>query len=136
MEAYRGEVFGALYRVTATAPDGRGLADIELVLEPRVAPPAALAAEWAAVVGVGGIVVAGDAVASTRDLLGETFGAGLAVVEPSAISGTLAAIAARDGHRGVRPHAIVPLYVRRPDAELARDKSEAERLVTLSQPRP
>ncbi len=136
MEAYRREVFGALYRVATAAADASALADLDLVLEPRVASPVALASEWHAIVGDGGIVVAGDAVASTRDVLREAFGDRLEALAPAALAGTLAAIAARDGQRAVRPHAIVPLYVRRPDAELARDRAEAASLATLSQPRP
>jgi hypothetical protein len=36
-------------------------------------------------------------------------------------------IAAADPDRAVAPHALVPLYVRRSDAELARDRREAAR---------
>ena len=38
------------------------------------------------------------------------------------LAGAIGAIAAREPARAVLPHAIVPIYVRRPDAELARDR--------------
>jgi tRNA threonylcarbamoyladenosine biosynthesis protein TsaB len=38
------------------------------------------------------------------------------------LAGAIADIAYREPTRAVRPHAIVPVYVRRPDAELARDR--------------
>ena len=42
---------------------------------------------------------------------------------PALLAGAIAEIAATDPSRAVRPHALVPLYVRRPDAELARDRA-------------
>jgi hypothetical protein len=38
------------------------------------------------------------------------------------LAGTIARLADTERARAVAPHAVVPLYVRRPDAELARDR--------------
>jgi hypothetical protein len=38
------------------------------------------------------------------------------------LAGAIGRIAARRAGEAVVPHAIVPIYVRRPDAELARDR--------------
>ena len=120
MEAYRGEVFAALYRVIGQAGDRR-LATLALVDAPRVARAPALAAAWGALVGTNEtLAIGGDAAGVSRPLLTSTFGDGTTLDDPPALAGTLAAIAARDADRTVRPHAIVPLYVRRPDAEIAR----------------
>jgi len=43
----------------------------------------------------------------------------------SPLAGEAARIAASHQDRAVRPHALRPLYVRRPDAELARDRASA-----------
>lgn len=130
MDAYRGEVFGALYRVAAAAPPAdeglrpRGSATLELVDDASVGAPAVLADRWRARLGGARLIIAGDGVGRTRSLLDERFGPLLVAIEPAAIAGTLAALAAADPARAVRPHAIVPLYVRRPDAELARDRAQ------------
>ena len=39
------------------------------------------------------------------------------------LAGTIAGIAAGNPNRAVAPHAVVPLYVRRTDVELARDRA-------------
>jgi len=139
MEAYRKEVFGALYRITARGPAG-ALATLEELAAPAVASPADLAAAWASIIkgegneSTGGeAVIIGDAVPSTRDAL-------IAALPPSAsasasasavhlldtvpLAATIAQIAHAHPERATLPHAIIPLYVRRPDAELARDRRE------------
>jgi hypothetical protein len=54
------------------------------------------------------------------------------------LAGTIARMTAAQPHRAVLPHAIVPLYVRRPDAELARDRTggvrDTEPAVSASRP--
>jgi hypothetical protein len=41
------------------------------------------------------------------------------------LAATIARIAAAAPDRAAAPHAIVPLYVRRPDAEITRDRQRA-----------
>ncbi len=72
-----------------------------------------------------GISIAGDGVARYRELVIERLGSRARPVEPlPPLAPTIARIAAREAAAGraVAPHAIRPVYVRRPDAELARDR--------------
>jgi tRNA threonylcarbamoyladenosine biosynthesis protein TsaB len=112
IDAHRGEVFAALY-----GADGSALA-----------PPTSLAPEatldaWAAALDGRPLRFAGDGAIRYRALLEARLGAAAEI--PAAVpplAGGIGLIAAREPHRAVRPHAVVPLYVRRPDAELARDR--------------
>jgi tRNA threonylcarbamoyladenosine biosynthesis protein TsaB len=135
MEAYRGEVFAARFRIVAAAPFAgagtgdapgprrRGAAALECLDQPCVGPPATIAEGWARDAAGGPVLVVGDGVARTRAVLEAAFGAGVRLREPGPLAGTLAALAAAAPDDAVRPHAIVPIYVRRTDAELARDRA-------------
>ena len=46
----------------------------------------------------------------------------LLLPEAPPLAGFVGLIAAEDPERAVLPHAVVPIYVRRPDAELARSR--------------
>jgi tRNA A37 threonylcarbamoyladenosine modification protein TsaB len=130
MEAYRGDVFAARYRVVSAAPIGaegtrrRGGATLEALDAPVVAAPEPLAGAWGPA-AAGRVIVIGDGVPRTRALLAARFGPAAALHEPGPLAGTLAALAARETATATRPHAVVPIYVRRPDAELARDRAAA-----------
>ncbi len=129
MEAYRGEMFAARYRVVQAAPhlagvDGerqRGGATLDVLDPPTASPPEPLARAWAAD-DAGRVIVIGDGVPRTAALLAAAFGPDAALREPGPLAGTLAALAAADG-APTRPHGVVPIYVRRPDVELARDRA-------------
>lgn len=132
MEAYRGEVFGALYRITGR---GTGLATLEEIVPPTVAAPANLASAWAGIIqgdasanaapaAAGEAVIIGDAVPSTRDALAAALPPSVTLLDTVPLAATIAEIAAAHPERATLPHAIVPLYVRRPDAELARDRRD------------
>jgi tRNA threonylcarbamoyladenosine biosynthesis protein TsaB len=114
IDARRGEVFAALYSV-----DGRMLRD------PTSLAPAATLDAWAPeLAGLGRVRFVGDGAVRYRSDIEERLGA-QAVLQAGRpeLAGAIAEIAARDPSRAVRPHAVVPLYVRRPDAELARDRA-------------
>ena len=127
MEAYRGEVFAARYRVRRAAPMDpggartRGGAVLDVVDAPAVSPPEPLVRAWAATGGP--TVVIGDGVARTRAVLEAAFGSDARLREPGPLAGTLAALAAAHPDAATRPHGVMPIYVRRPDAELARDRA-------------
>jgi tRNA threonylcarbamoyladenosine biosynthesis protein TsaB len=129
MEAYRGEVFAARYRIAQAAaheagdagPRRRGAALLDVLDPPTVSAPEPLAQAWAG--GTGRIIVSGDGVARTAGLLAAAFGADAALRAPGALAGTLAALAARQPDAATRPHAVMPIYGRRPDVELARDRA-------------
>lgn len=103
IDAWRGEVYGALYE------NGR-----------EVDPPVVQRPERLLSQVPEDTVFIGDAAEIYRDMIGAA-----RVVQPAVpiLAGTLAQLAtdaARAGHTPP-PHAVRPLYVRRPDAELARN---------------
>ena len=119
-DAFRGEVFTALYRV-----DGPEAAWDETD-PPAVARPEVTAARWSEVVGGRRVALGGTAVPAMRDLLRATFGTGLRIDDEAPhLAGVVAELAAARASRGesALPHALQPLYVRRPDAELARERA-------------
>ena len=131
MEAYRGEVFAARYRIVQAAPHAqpgeagdrvRGAAILDPLDPPTVSAPEPLARAWAAE-GAGRVIVTGDGVPRTEAILRACFGDEAALREPAPLAGTLAALAAAHADAATRPHAVMPIYVRRPDAELARDRA-------------
>jgi tRNA threonylcarbamoyl adenosine modification protein YeaZ len=171
MEAYRGEVFGALYRVRgarassqAGGEAGAGLFDLEEIVGPTVAAPATLAAEWEALVAsdagsnpdedqsgphqasgspshslrsanpagdanfpsaraVPSLTIIGDGVPASEAVLRAQW-PDARLVDTVPLAAVIAELAAASPDRAVRPHAIVPVYVRRPDAELVRDRQQ------------
>jgi tRNA threonylcarbamoyladenosine biosynthesis protein TsaB len=115
VDAWRGEVYAALYE------DGREV-------DPPIvdAPPAILARLRPPERGPRNpIVLIGDGVEAHAAIIRDTLHDRAAIAEPTAplLAGTIAVLAtdaARGGHMPP-PHAVRPLYVRRTDAELARD---------------
>jgi tRNA threonylcarbamoyladenosine biosynthesis protein TsaB len=105
IDAWRGEVYAALYENGAE------------VMPPTVDAPAHLLPR----LGTATLFV-GDGAAVYADLI---TAAGGHVADPAAppIAGAIATLASREAAAGrcPPPHAIRPLYVRRPDAEVARE---------------
>ena len=108
IDAWRGEVYAALYG------DGRELE------APSVAHPATLLNRFA-----GQVTFIGDGAASCAELIRRTLGARAQFADPimPLIAGSIGRIAGDAARAGAHPgpDAIRPLYVRRTDAELARD---------------
>ena len=116
MDAYRRDVFAGLYEVTdAPLFDTDRLVEVE---GPSVGSPATTWARWAKEFGVPQAVVGDGAV-----LYQETIAPARVVPAPllAGAIGRLAIAYARRGAAG-SPSAIHPLYVRRPDAEIARER--------------
>ena len=114
IDAHRGEVFAALF-----AADGR-----TALCEPSSLGPAATLDAWTEHLhAFDRVDFAGDGAIRYGDLIRERLGA-RALIEPAVppLAGVIGTIAQAERARAVRPHAVVPLYVRRPDAELARDR--------------
>ena len=120
MDAQREEVFSALYEVSGVGA-GASLVPIE---EPAVGDPSSTAARWHRLLGERWCPVAGDGAERYRDVLAGTAGMPVPVIEPPPLAATIALLGERRGvaGEGTLPHAVRPLYVRRPDAELARDR--------------
>lgn len=109
VDAWRGEVYAALYENGLQAKP------------PTVTDPAA----WIQGLPRRLTRFLGDGAATYRELIGDIMGPNAVISDPSSpcLAGTIAMLAlsaVQAGHRPP-PHAIRPLYVRRPDAELARD---------------
>ena len=122
MDAQRQEVFSALYRRNeALEPAG-----LEALDGPSVGDPAETAARWQALTGGGSFPVIGDGAQKYRSLLDQAAGSPAEIVAPPPLAPTIAVLAWRRALAGELPppHAIRPLYVRRPDAELARDRRQ------------
>jgi tRNA threonylcarbamoyladenosine biosynthesis protein TsaB len=115
LDAHRREVFTALYRVRESA--GFAADRLEEVEGPMVGDPATIWHRWSgltrpvAVVGDGAVLYAG------------ALPEGVRVIEPPLLAPIIGAIAIDRARYGgdVDPAAVQPLYVRRPDVEIARD---------------
>ncbi len=117
IDAHRGEVFGCLYDSDART----------MVQPPSSRAPDATLGMWArAIDGHCRVQFAGDGAIKYAESIRARLGQH-AVIPSSvpSLAGKIASIAAAEPQRAVVPHAVVPLYVRRPDAELARDRKAA-----------
>ncbi len=127
MNAHRGEVFAALYDVSRGGRSDAGVAPTE-VAGPVAAPPDVVLQDWRERLGGDGrrVAVIGDAVATERQRLRQALNCGGLLtprVPPLApIAARIAAAAAR--HDARSPHAVRPVYIRRPDAVLARERRQ------------
>jgi len=119
VDAWRGDVYAALFE------DGRQVG------EPVVARPGDLLDAMLARIPDPGsrlmandITFIGDGAETYRELIVSRLGHAARIADPVAplLAGVIAVLATIDYTKGHRPppHAIRPLYVRRPDAELAR----------------
>lgn len=119
--AQRQEVFAALY-----VQDQVGAEPVRLIGAPEVGDPDAVAARWASrVPGEAPLWATGDADSAACEALRRVFGARLIWCEPPLLAGAVARLAGRRAPREAGPpHAVRPLYVRRPDAEVARERRE------------
>lgn len=117
VDAWRGDVYAVLFE------DGRQIG------EPTVARPAALLDELARskpTPYTNDVLFIGDGAETYRDLIASRLGHAARMADPvvpllAAVIAMLATIEYKSGHRPP-PHAIRPIYVRRSDAELARDR--------------
>jgi len=125
IDAQRREVFAALY----VAADPLGLGPVEGLVArtaPMVGPPVDVLGAWRGPAGDVPVLLAGSGAAAYREVI-LAGGHGIAAevlgeVPPLAPAIAEMAIARAAAGGAVGPHAIVPIYVRRPDAELAREK--------------
>jgi tRNA threonylcarbamoyladenosine biosynthesis protein TsaB len=120
IDAQRGEIFGALYRAKAEAAS------------PLVSSPRQAIAEWEPLLAGAGMLAIGDGAARYRNVLEDALGERVRFSEPLVppLAPALAEIAYQLAAAGatIAPHAIVPIYIRRPDAMIARRKSTESRI--------
>ena len=113
MDGHRRDVFAALYERGATA----------CLAGPRVGSPAEILEAWWPQVAERSVDVVGDGVPATRALLVERLGPRAVLVDdPPPLAPAIVQIASERSDQGIAPHAVQPLYVRRPDAVIARER--------------
>ena len=113
MDAQRGDVF-------ATLIDG----DSGTTIEPAsAASPAALLEAWATLLAARRAIFIGDAVVRDRALI-EALGSTVQLRIPEPLAPQIAMLGRRGAARGDAgsPHKLEPIYVRRPDAEIERER--------------
>jgi tRNA threonylcarbamoyladenosine biosynthesis protein TsaB len=120
MDGYRRDVFAALFEVT-----GEPVLTPERLIErenPTVGDPSRVLDRWKRA-GPPAIII-GDGAVEYADIA-----AGIDVLPAPPLAGIIGLLALERARRGetVTPAGIQPLYVRRPDAELARDHALADR---------
>ena len=114
MDAHRREVFSALYQV-ADAPVCTGARLVE-VDPPAVGDPASMIERWSG--GPPIDLFIGDGAVLYKEMISSR------VVAPPLLAGTIGLIAVDRAEAGetMDPAGVHPLYVRRPDAEIDREK--------------
>ena len=117
MDAQRGEVFAALY-----AADGR-----DILIPPVAATPPVVLDAWAESGVTERSIFIGDGALRHGEFLRKALGARVQIVAPPPLAGLIGQIAAEDPARADLLHAIVPIYIRKSDAELARARRAARR---------
>jgi tRNA threonylcarbamoyladenosine biosynthesis protein TsaB len=122
VDAWRGEVYASRY-VTGEAGT-----------EPEVVRPEEWLQRLLGTMPVGGngddpVIFIGDGALAHRQLIAETFGDRGRIAEPAspALAGVIGRLACDVLATGARPRPdeVQPLYVRRPDVEVSRDKTRA-----------
>jgi len=112
MDAQRGEVFAAVYE-----PDGR-----TPHLEPSSENPDRTLERWSRRLPDAPQRFIGDGAVRYRDIIQRVRPSSIILEPVPALAGFIGIIAAAEPERAVLPHAIAPIYIRRSDAELARDR--------------
>ncbi len=110
MDAQRGEVFAALY-----GPEGK-----TILIPPVSADPSVVLKTWSAHTDLARVTFVGDGAVRHADVLRRETDGRASIQAPPLLAAPIARIALENAASAVLPHAIVPIYVRRSDAELAR----------------
>lgn len=136
--ALRSEVFAALYAPTPLT--GPAAEPLRPVTGPSVGTPEAVARSWREEAPSSLLVAVGDLDGQLGDPLRTAFGTQLVEVSRPLLAEVLVPLARRRAARGeaTPPHAVHPVYVRKPDAVLARERAGArtiDRAPTDSAPR-
>jgi len=118
IDAQRGEVYGRLYR--------RDRAGWVPLVEPSVGRPGETIAAWETELAGASAEFVGDGAVAYAAVLQERLPGRAHLLAPvPPLAGAIAAIAGRRVDEAGSPHRVRPLYVRRPDAELARERRQA-----------
>ena len=114
MDAQRGDVFAALI-------DAETANEIE---QPIAESPSQVLRRWRSQFVQQRIVFIGDAVSRDASLIAEIGEGTWQLQQPEPLAPQIATLGKRLADQGLAgpPHSLIPLYVRRPDAEIERDK--------------
>jgi tRNA threonylcarbamoyladenosine biosynthesis protein TsaB len=112
IDAQRGEVFASLYDSTGT----------RVVADPSSLPPIQTLTAWGHALSGGAVRFIGEGAARYEAAIRERLGPRARVLPTPALAGFVGKLAAAAPARAVLPHAVVPIYIRRPDVELARSR--------------
>ena len=123
MDAQRGEVYAALYEVVELEDGGQTRRQAQRA---TAGTPGAVLDSWGLAANAA-VLFIGDGAVRYRDLVAAASGPRARIAEPPPLAPAVARIAFEHPERAVGPHALEPVYVRRPDAELARDRREGRR---------
>jgi tRNA A37 threonylcarbamoyladenosine modification protein TsaB len=132
MDAHRREVFAALFEVSSGPMfTCDRLREVEGA---TVGEPSATLARWRNE-GLSPALVIGDGAVLYADIVRRVLDAAQVVAAPP-LAGAIGLLALERARRGeaIGPAAIHPLYVRRPDAELAREHALAHRRADVARP--
>jgi len=124
LDGARADVFAAAFEIQQ--PDSAE--DARVLLPPFVATPEEAARRLAALPGDLPLVIAGDGGLRYRHVWERDLPQAALDTAALNLAHGAVSIAARHTTLAVAPHALRPLYVRRPDAELARARAHAGRL--------
>jgi tRNA threonylcarbamoyladenosine biosynthesis protein TsaB len=121
MDAQRKDVFAAVYRVTHAMPFSPER--LETLEGPTVGDPASIVSRWRASLAAMPAVLVGDGALLHADTIAGAI-RDARTLPPPLLAGTVGRLAAVRARRGdtIAPMALHPLYVRRPDVEVARDE--------------
>jgi tRNA threonylcarbamoyladenosine biosynthesis protein TsaB len=114
IDAQRGQVFAALYE--------RRAGGLHRLLGPEALVPADVLSRWQADLQGSPVTFVGDGALRYEALIRAAAPRATVLAPLPPLAPTIATIAARRTDAAVSPHAIVPIYVRAPDAEIARDR--------------
>ena len=130
IDARRQDVFAALYRITdAAAFSPERLVEVE---GPSVGKPAATLTRWKSQIRDASVLFVGDGAILHADTInsvsGGTSPSWTLLTQTPALAGAIGRIALVRAERGdtIDPAAVQPLYVRRPDAEVERERKTVQ----------
>ena len=132
MDGQRGEVFSVLYRIANNARS-TGVEcsektvvtppNLELVEEHAVGQPEDIATRWATTFGLTKIRLTGNGAQRYLNTWERTGITPEIIPEAASLAPAIGQLARQVGNEAIiSPHAIRPLYIRKPDAELARER--------------
>ena len=132
MDGQRGEVFSVLYRIANNARS-TGVEcsektvvtppNLELVEEHAVGQPEDIATRWATTFGLTKIRLTGNGAQRYLNTWESTGITPEIIPEAASLAPAIGQLARQAGYEAiVSPHAIHPLYIRKPDAELSRER--------------